>query len=352
MRPLIVDVDAGIAFSSRQAERRILDLARPADARNLLTAIAATERSWLIATSDAWLRTIAGNREVLAAAFERILHPGAAALDLCLDKARFAHWCALNELPAPRLHAAADILVERSGSAVFPLLLRPSVSQHATGRRLPKAIEVRDAREARHWLDVFASEGVEPLITASLLGRRLTQSSVGASRRDGSLMTFVAAKRRPLPEHCAVGTYVELFPDEAIEALARRALEALDFSGIGEVEILRDEDAGRDYLIEINARPWIQYGLGPASGHDLMAFQLDPRAIDSERVVTLGKRWLNFPNDLYYCFSRSTGVVRRRQISPAAYLRSVIRANTFAHFAWSDPLPAFRSTCDMVLRRR
>jgi predicted ATP-grasp superfamily ATP-dependent carboligase len=183
-----------------------------------------------------------------------------------------------------------------------------------------------------------------------LLGRRLTQYSVGASRRETEMITFVAVKRRPLPEDCAVGTYVELRPDDAVASLARRALESLDYQGIAEVEILRDEGTGRDYLIEINARPWIQYGLGPASGHDLLAFQLDPRRFDRTRAVTRGKRWLNFPNDLFYCFSRSVGVVRRGRVPVASYLRSMLGANTFAHFAWTDPLPAWRSLTALARR--
>ena len=156
------------------------------------------------------------------------------------------------------------------------------------------------------------------------------------------MISFVAIKRRPLPQHCAVGTYVELAPQPEVDALGRAVLEALDYQGIAEVEILRDEDSGRLYLIEINARPWVQYALGSASGHDLLGFQLHPERFDAGRAVQRGRRWLNFTGDLYYCFSRSAGVVRKGRMTWVPYLRSVLRANTFAYFAWTDPMPAWR----------
>src|SRR5262249_54884355 len=110
-----------------------------------------------------------------------------------------------------------------------------------------------------------------------------------------------------------------------------------------EVEILRDENAGRNYVIEVNARPWVQYALGPASGHDLLAFMLDPTKHDAHRAATSGRRWLNLSADAYYCFSRSVGLVRDGRIPLSSYLASVIRANTFAYLSLRDPAPAWRN---------
>jgi len=213
---------------------------------------------------------------------------------------------------------------------------------HGSSRTVPKALEIGTVEALRHALAMFAEAGVAPLVSESLLQRNLVQYSVGASRRDDAMISFVAVKHRPLPQHCAVGSYVELVPQPEVDALARAVLEALDYQGIAEVEILRDEDSGRLYLIEINARPWVQYALGVASGHDLLAFQLYPERFDAGHAVQRGRRWLNFTGDLYYCFSRSTGVVREGRVTRSAYLRSLLRANTFAYFALTDPAPAWR----------
>lgn len=347
MRPIVFDISDGIAACTRRAEVRLFPDAEQDALLEHLTTAALQSRTWLIATSDAWLRFVVRHREVLQRNFDDILHADNASLEICLDKKAFAQWCAAQGFPIPR-HYDPEHAAGAAGHPPFPLLLRPGQSTHASQATVPKAVEARDAADLAHWLGIYRAAGVTPSVTESLLGRRLTQYSVGAARRGEAMITFVAIKRRPLPEVCAVGSYVELAPDDAVEALARRALEALDYHGIAEVEILRDEDSGCDYLIEINARPWVQYGLGRASGHDLLAFMLDPRAIDSRNARKTGRRWLNLSADLYYGFSRSVGLVRDGRIPWAAYVASVLRANSFAYLSWSDPGPAWRNFCELL----
>src|SRR5262249_37828384 len=158
--------------------------------------------------------------------------------------------------------------------------------------------------ELRDWLSQYENVGVTPLISESLLGHRLTQFSVPYARCGDTCVSFVARKLRPPADWCRVGTYVGLSPNPIVEALARRAVMALDCDGsIGEVEILRSEDEGKDYLIEINARPWLQYSIAVASGHNLLGVALGR---DSGRGAALRKEgiwWLDFWADLYVCFS-------------------------------------------------
>ena len=342
MRPIIVDTANDIATSTRRAEIRLFLGAEPGALLEELAKAATGTPAWLIATGDAWLRFIARYRDTLRRQFSEILHPENSSLAICLDKATFAQWCSEQNLPIPRFYDPARVLSD-AGNLPFPLLLRPQESNHASRTAVPKAVEVRDLSELTRWLRVFQAAAVTPLVTESLLGRRLTQYSVGAARRGDAMMTFVAIKRRPLPEVCAVGSYVELAPNDAVEALARRTLEVLDYRGIAEVEILRDEDSGKDYLIEVNARPWVQFELGPSSGHDLLAFMLDPGRVDTRRAAKTGRSWLNLSADFYYSFSRSVGLVRDGRIPLGAYVSSLIRANTFAYHSWTDPGPGWRN---------
>jgi len=59
-----------------------------------------------------------------------------------------------------------------------------------------------------------------------------------------------------------------------IEPLAVRALEALDYLGVAEVEILFEPISARANLVEINARPWLQFALPHACGYDLLGHAL------------------------------------------------------------------------------
>jgi predicted ATP-grasp superfamily ATP-dependent carboligase len=344
MSPVIVDTQAGIAASTRKARVEIVAGGDEASALGRVVAHAEPAPAWLIATSDAWLRFLIAHRALLELRFAEILHPGNAVLADCLEKGRFARWCADKGIPAPTSYAVATVQQDPA-SVRFPVLVRPAQSAHAS-RAVPKAVEAGSMDELRRWLDVYAHAGLSPSITQSRLGLDLVQYSVGASRRGQAMTAIVAVKRRPLARQCAVGSYVELESDTDAEALATRALCAMDYHGIAEVEILRDRANGADYVIEINPRPWIQYGLAEAAGRDLLAFQLAPGTARG-RVVTSGRRWMNLPADLYYCFSRSAGVVRSGEISVGDYIRSLLRANTFAHLALDDPAPAWRSMVEL-----
>lgn len=349
-KAFVVDRRRGVANASRLAESRLLPDADDETLCLMLEDIARTSAPcWLVASGDVWVRFIMAHRARLEAAFARILHPDNAALAVCLGKAEFAAFCERHDLSVPP-RVDAQAIRDGAPDVRYPLLLRPVASNHAAGAAVPKAVEAANRDEALRWLGVYADAGVAALVTASLLARPITQYSVGAARNGDALMTYVAVKRRPLPRVCAVGSFVALSPQPEVEALARRALEALDYQGIAEVEILRDDASGECFLIEINARPWVQYPLGPASGHPLLGYLIDPGSFDAARAATTGKSWLNLTQDLFFCLSRSVGHVRRGEIGWEDWLASLVGARSFAYFDWRDPKPAWVALREFVRR--
>jgi predicted ATP-grasp superfamily ATP-dependent carboligase len=226
----------------------------------------------------------------------------------------------------------------------FPVLLRPVRTLHNRGERdLPKAAEARSESELADWLEQFAAKRVVPVVSESLLGRPLEQYSVPFARRNGELLLFTSRKSRPSAEMCQTGTCVEMCVDDRIEQLGRTAVERLDYYGIGEVEILRDKQSGKDYLIEINARPWLQYALAPASNHDFLGLVLELPTTGNETALRAGKTWICLYEDLFVAFSRSVGMVRHGRLGLLAYLRSLASCNVFALLDWRDLGPFFRS---------
>jgi len=341
MRCVMLDSAAGPAAATGMAEFRLARAFDP-DALSECTAdLAKREDVAVIADSDRWLRFVRQHRGALASHGWRVLHPADAALDVCLDKSAFLAWCAARELPAPRLHAVAGI--EQLEPAAYPLMLRPEWTQHSSNTGLPKAIEVREPAQLRYWLQQFAAAGVRPSICESLLREGLRQYSVGAARDSaGAVQTFLAEKVRPHAEQCAGGTFVAPAEQPGIESLAARALQELDFFGVAEVEVLYDPLARRACLIEINARPWLQYGLPLACGQDLLGHVLgDAQPAGS---ATRSHAWLYFGSDLRICFSPSTGLVTNSKINLATYVRSLLAADVYALWDWRDPNPLLAST--------
>jgi predicted ATP-grasp superfamily ATP-dependent carboligase len=349
---VVVDTCSGIATASRLAHADIHAALRTAELVPRIRELAERAPSALLATSDAWLRAVVAHRAELSVSGMDILHPDNARLEICLDKGRFSVWCEQNWLPAPRPYdVPTDASPALARSVAFPVLVRPAETEHAKlAATAPKAVEVRRAEDLEQCLDGYRRAGAVPVVGESLLGRRLQQFSVGAAVSAPGMMMVVTRKLRPPPDACAVGSLVEATEQPDVERLAQRALLALDYHGIAEVEILRDEDTGEVFLIEVNARPWQQFAIAAARGRDLLAFALERRAATrGSPTMHVDRRavWLDFRHDLRVCFG-GHGLVRSGRLGLWTYLRSIARANVFARWALGDPLPAWKDFCALV----
>ena len=341
LHPVVVDSVDGPALHSRWVTPVKVGTAAEAATLERILSFGGPNTA-LVSTADHWTSFLLANRVVLSSSYQSILQPDNATLELCLDKTAFSDWCIAFSLPCPAAWSPGR--TPRPTSLTFPVLLRPARTLHSQQElNLPKAVEARDESELEHWLEQFAGKSIVPLVTESLLGRPLEQYSVPFARRGGETLLFSARKIRPPAEMCLVGTCVEMCADEQVEHLARVAIERLDYFGIGEVEILRDKQTGKDYLIEVNARPWSQYALAPASNHDFLGLVLDRSEKPKRTPVRTGKVWISLYEDLFIAFSRSVGIVRHRRLGLFSYLRSIARSNVFAVFDWRDLRPFFVS---------
>lgn len=341
LAPVLVDKAWGIACHTRRARLEMLD-ADAGEARHLarLVELGRAGSNLLIATGDSWLRFIVRNRAALDGAYARVLHADNAVLETCLNKTRFARWCREHDVPAPLAWFPGQ--EERPAQLRLPLFLRPADTLHDRPvKGIPKAAQAHSEAELEAWLKRYAEARVEPLVTESLLGQPLIQYSVAVARAGTRTMSFVAEKVRPGPEACSVGTYVRLSPAPAIEASVLTSMEKLRYFGIAEVEVLYAPETRRHVLIEINARPWLQYALAPASGHDFLGVLIGLQG--HERQCKSGLAWLNFHDDLFACWSRSIGMVRHGHVSLMRYLASVTSSSVHPIFSADDLMPYVHS---------
>jgi predicted ATP-grasp superfamily ATP-dependent carboligase len=341
LRPVVVDSEDGPALHSRWVTPVQVGSATEAATLDRILSMGGPQVA-LISTADHWIRFVIEHRLVLSSSYQTVVQPANKTLELCLDKMAFSEWCTASGLRSPIAWIPGR--GTRPTSLGFPVLLRPVHTLHSRPELdLPKAVEARSESELAHWLEQFAAKGVVPLVSESLLGRSLEQFSVPFACRGREMLLFTACKVRPSAELCQTGTCVELCVDDRIEQLGRTVVERLNYFGIGEVEILRDKQTGSDYLIEINARPWLQYALAPASHHDFLGLVLGLPATNKKTPVRVGKTWVNLYQDLFIAFSRSVGMVRHGRLGLFAYVRSLARCNVFALFDRRDLGPFFRS---------
>jgi len=305
----------------------------------------------LIADSDRWLRCLIRHREALEEMFREILHPSNLALETCLNKSRFVRWCKDHDVPAPAVYDIGATYVD--STVEFPVLVRPEQTRHGSADELPKAIEISDSTRLRSLLSRYEELGAAANICQSLLRPNVRQYSVGVARnRTGDKKIFVAEKRRPSAAMCAGGTYVVARPDENVASLVTRVIDKLELFGIAEVEVILDVDTGELFVLEVNARPWVQFGLSASSGFDLLRFMLRPESYDAHSERANGGRWLSFGDDLYVVFSRSEGMLAKGEVSVSAYLKSIVTSNAFAFWALGDPKPFFVQAYRRYLRPR
>ena len=329
-----VDTAAGIAMKSRYPTKVLLP---DNDEENILAQlkVLAGQRVALIADSDRWLRFIMRHYLKLTDMFGLVLHPTSEILEVCLHKVTFLKWCHEFNIPAPILYEVDSDICKRT-SINYPVIVRPEETRHGIDNDLPKAIEIGNEVDLGRLLSEFEIANVGPVVCESALAKDVRQYSVGIARsRSGTTMSFVAEKVRPVAERCGGGCYVVTRSDKNVEALAVDVLHKLDFFGIAEVEILWNPETNKYSVIEVNARPWVQFPLAAKSGHGLLSFALGEPDLSAPANVRTSK-WLWFVSDLYECFSASDGLVRNGNLSVKDYLLSVFGANTYAFWDLKD----------------
>ena len=345
----LVDTRKDPATLTRLADVRVLSDHDDEAVLVALVKLASDENCALIADSDRWLRWLIQHRDTLGEVFQLILHPSNAVLETCLNKTRFIRWCKEKTFPAPEIY---DVKTGDDYSSVeFPVLVRPELTRHGSTDDLPKAIEIADSTQLAALLKRYEELGATPNVCQSLLRPNVRQYSVGvACNETGGKRIFVAEKLRPAAAMCAGGTYVVASPDEQVASLVGDAAKKLGLFGIAEVEVIKDVDTSELFLLEVNARPWVQYGLATRSGFDLLGFLLQPDRYDSYSECAKGRKWINFSDDLYAVFSRSEGMLVNKEISLLGYINSVITSSAFAFWALRDPKPSLVTTYRRFLK--
>ena len=344
LRSLLFCSSDEIAASSRLSTVIIVDSHDKKTLEKILDLKNRERGSSLIATSDEWIQFVMKYRQHLEQNDFLILQAKNQSLKICLNKNLFYDWAVENGINVPSFFSLPKRATLEYPSTIarlpYPLIVRPAISRHGSNpNRLPKAQSVENAKELEDTLRMYRAVNVRPLISESLLPYPLIQYSVGIVRMDGRMRSFVAQKNRPTPELASVGTYVSLDPNDEVEDYARLALDKLDYFGIAEVEILKRLDTGELFLVEINARPWLQYALAARSGHDFLLFLFDVAKYVTQKEQKNGFRWIDFNSDFFIAFSKSIGLIRRGNLGLASYIGSLFRANCYARFAWNDVAP-------------
>jgi len=301
-------------------------------------------RSVLFPCTDASVDTLSKQRERLGEAFALPLADHSA-VELLMDKVRFAEWAEIQGLPVPRtvvIASRAD--AQRAAAALdYPCVLKPPVkTQTWTAHTSRKGIAVHSPAELLDVYDVVA--GWSPVLLAQewVQGPEHALVSCNAyfGRGGEPLGTFVSRKLRQWPPDIGTSASGEECRDDEVLLTTLRLFRAASFRGLAYLEMKQDVRTERMMIIEPNVgRPTGRSAIAEAGGVELLyTCYCDALGLPlpDSRTQRYGRaRWLDLRRDL-----QALVVGRLRGSASLVEWVRWMRGRK-AHAIWSgrDPVP-------------
>jgi predicted ATP-grasp superfamily ATP-dependent carboligase len=297
----------------------------------------------LLPSNDHAVHTIARNREALGTVF-RLITPGKETIDLIYDKKNLLDIADALGISIPSTHyfsSAADAIPSDLG---YPVITRGRFGLSFYRAMKAKALLANSEDELRRQLaQIEAAFGPAMTLTQSVIPFDGTNRTVSftAFCTTGEIRCWWAGRKlREHPWRFGTATFAESMEcNECLEPTAR-LLKRLNYTGICEVEFIKDPADGCYKLIEMNARTWLWTGLARACGVDyaLIAY----RFVNGQETAypadyKKGMKWINYLTDTWF----SLRAILSGKLGPGEYLRSLGGRRITAVFSWKDIMPSF-----------
>jgi predicted ATP-grasp superfamily ATP-dependent carboligase len=341
----VIDDERSIAHLSRHASglARIADMG---DERRLVEDLLRIGRErglegWVLyPTRDETVAAISRNRALLGEFF-RVPTDEWDAIRWAWDKRGTYELAAAAGVPAPRTWRPADLAELDAIDAEPPFAIKPAIKEHFFYATKAKAWRADDARQLRELFQrAIAIVGPgEVMIQELIPGDGMQQYAYCALYEKGRPVATMTARRlrQHPPEFGRASTYVETVDAPEVEALSRRVLERIGYSGLVELEYKLDPRDGQFKLLDFNARTWGYHTIAHQAGVDF-PYLLFRRQLEQPvefRAARPGVRWVRLLTDLPTAVVEIAG----GRLGARAYLRSLRSADTEAVFSRADPLP-------------
>ncbi|HTT48726.1 MAG TPA: ATP-grasp domain-containing protein [Pseudolabrys sp.] len=295
----------------------------------------------LMATGDQEMELIARNRDVLSQYF-RIVTADWSTVQWVYDKRLTYSRAARVGIDYPESFEPRSMREIEALACRFPVILKPATrgGEDAFTRAKAWKAETREQLATLYRRAAALVGGDAIIVQEWIPGAGEAQFSYAALCERGEPLASLTARRtRQHPiDFGRSSTFVETIEMDEVEALARRFLKSIAYTGVAEVEFKRDRRDGRFKLLDVNGRFWTWCGLGDLAGVDFpyLAYRQSLRQNVAPVRAKAGLAWVHGSRDIVAAaeeFMRGT-------LTVGGYLRAFRQPLTFATFAWDDPLPA------------
>ena len=298
----------------------------------------------LVPCTDAAVLAISAGRDRLAERFRFVL-PDHADVERLMDKVAFAEHAIAARLPIPPtavLRTRAD--AERAAAElVFPAVLKPGLKGASwVAATKAKAIPVDGPAELLAAYDECAG-WTDVLIAQSWVHGgedALYSTNVYYDRDSVEQVSFVARKLRQWPLDTGTSCLGEEVRNDEAAAVSRTLFGSVAYRGLGYVEAKEDARTGRLMIIEPNiGRPTGRSAIAEKGGVELLLTAYRDalgEPLPEARVQAFrGVKWIYWRHDVQAAIAR----IRRGELSPAGWWRSIRGPKVEAVFALADPVP-------------
>jgi predicted ATP-grasp superfamily ATP-dependent carboligase len=309
-----------------------------------LRGLATPDRPVLMSATDTAVALIAQHGDELSTLF-RLANPQATSIERALGKVSFAAHSEQHGIPIPKtrkIESLGDI--HRAGEELAaPYVLKPNIKSQSwddfAGGKVLRAADsdelVQIYQRSQDWCDSFV---VQEWVEGDDDAMYSYYSFIDEERR--IVADCVGHKIRQWPRLTGSGTLSEIYDDPEILETGRSLLESLEHRGFATVNMKRDVDTGRLFVIEANVgRPGMGMFIAEAAGIDMtyLAYRslVGLPMLPAPQIRYPNARWISLKRD----FAAAVAGWRQGQLSLGAYLRSMRRVRRRAVFAVRDPLP-------------
>jgi len=345
----VIDDEPSIARASRyvrhavrvrdmRTEQGLLDALELARSRHGL-------HGWVLyPTRDENVAALAAHRAELARHF-RVPTPDLESVRYLWDKRQTYQLAEHLGIPVPRTwfpRTEADLA---DVELTTPMVVKPSVKEHffyATGVKAWRADSREELLATFRRAAAIVPEG-EVIVQEMIPGgtdEQYAYCTLFSGARAAASMTVRRCRQHP-SDFGRASTYVRTIGLPDLAEPATRLLRAIGYSGLAEVEFMRDPRDGAYRLLDVNARTWGYHTLGKRAGVDFPYLQfLDqtgqrPAAATAQVQARPGVSWVRLVTDV----PNAARDLRAGTLRSRGYLRSLLTADTEAVFSVSDPLP-------------
>jgi D-aspartate ligase len=296
----------------------------------------------VLSCSDAGLQVLIRHRQQLLTRY-RLDDSDTAAQLLMLDKLTTYKRARDAGVPTPQFWETStrDEVVALRSALVFPLMIKPRLSHLFEEQFGRKHIIVDSFDQLLAAFDKVSGAGLDLLLMEHIPGGddRLCSYYTYLDEVSQPLFHFTKRIIRRFPAGMGAACYHITDSVPEIGELGNRLFKHVGLRGLANIEFKQDPRDGRYKLIECNARFTASNCLVSASGVNLAAFVYNrllgrplPKMDHSKRGLRL---WDPFRDFKAFGELRAMGL-----LSFGRWIASVCHRQTFAYFAWSDPMPA------------